>query len=198
MTPTAGTTITNQATVSATTADPALVNNSASASTTVDPIADLSLTNSDSPDPVLSGQRAHLHARRSQHRPRERDRVSSLSDTLPAGVTFVSATTTQGSCIRSGNTVICALGTIASGADTTVTIKVNTGAPERSRTTRPCCPPPPTRTPPTTRQAPSTTVKPVADLALDEVRLARPGAGRRAADLHPRASRTPGPRTRPA
>ena len=42
--------------MSATTADPVLVNNAASAETTVDPAADLSLTKSDSPDPVLAGQ----------------------------------------------------------------------------------------------------------------------------------------------
>ena len=42
--------------MSATTADPVLVNNAASATTTVDPAADLSLTKSDSPDPVLAGE----------------------------------------------------------------------------------------------------------------------------------------------
>ena len=39
-----------------TTADPAPANNSASAETTVDPAADLSLTKTDSPDPVLAGE----------------------------------------------------------------------------------------------------------------------------------------------
>ena len=42
--------------MSATTADPVLGNNTASESTTVDPLADLSLTNTDSPDPVLAGE----------------------------------------------------------------------------------------------------------------------------------------------
>src|SRR4029079_2304814 len=54
--PTTGGTITNQATVCATTSDPVLVNNSASAATTIDPVADLSVTKTDSPDPILSGQ----------------------------------------------------------------------------------------------------------------------------------------------
>ena len=42
--------------MSATTADPVLVNNSASADDHVDPAADLSLTKTDSPDPVLAGE----------------------------------------------------------------------------------------------------------------------------------------------
>ena len=56
VTPSATGSITNQATVSATTADPTPANNTASASTTVNPVADLSITKSDSPDPVSSGQ----------------------------------------------------------------------------------------------------------------------------------------------
>ena len=51
-----------------------------------------------------------------------------LSDTPAGGVTFVSVTTTQGSCFRSGNSVLCSLGTLADGANVTVTIKVTTQA----------------------------------------------------------------------
>ena len=60
--------------MSATTADPVLVNNSASATTTVDPVADLSLTKSDSPDPVLSGQQLTYTLGDPQQRARDRDR----------------------------------------------------------------------------------------------------------------------------
>ena len=52
------------------TADPDSADNSASAETTVTPAADLSLTKSDSPDPVLVGRRAHLHARGRERRSR--------------------------------------------------------------------------------------------------------------------------------
>jgi uncharacterized repeat protein (TIGR01451 family) len=128
VTPVAGGTITNQASVSATTADPVLVNNSASASTTVDPVADLSLTNTDSPDPVLSGQQLTYTLGVHNNGPATATSVS-LSDSLPSGVTYVSATTTQGSCAHPGNSVICAIGNMASGADVTVTIKIDTGAP---------------------------------------------------------------------
>lgn len=44
-----------------------------------------------------------------------------VSDTLPAGTTFVSATTTQGSC-ASGATVTCGLGSLAGGASATITL----------------------------------------------------------------------------
>ena len=47
-----------------------------------------------------------------------------LTDMLPAGVTFDSATPTQGSCSESGGTVDCALGTIANGMDASVQITV--------------------------------------------------------------------------
>ena len=96
--------------------DPVLVNNAASATTTVDPVADLSLTKSRLARPGPVRPAAHLHADRAQRRAGERAPSVSLSDSLPAGVTFVSATATQGSCVRVGNTVTCALGTIASGA----------------------------------------------------------------------------------
>jgi uncharacterized repeat protein (TIGR01451 family) len=128
VTPSTGGSLTNQATVSASTADPVLVNNSASASTTVDPVADLTLTNTDSPDPILSGQRLTYTLVTHNNGPATAPSVS-LSDVLPAGVTFVSATPTQGSCVRVGSTVTCSLGTIASGNDATVEVKVDTGAP---------------------------------------------------------------------
>jgi uncharacterized repeat protein (TIGR01451 family) len=49
-------------------------------------------------------------------------------DTLPAGVSFVSATATQGSCQASGNRVTCNLGTLASGAIADMTITVSVGS----------------------------------------------------------------------
>ena len=53
-----------------------------------------------------------------------RDRRDQLTDTLPAGVTFDSATPSQGTLLQSSGTVTCHLGTIASGANATVSIKV--------------------------------------------------------------------------
>src|SRR6185436_702692 len=116
-------TITNQATVSATTADPSSANNSASATTTVDPAADLSLTKSDSPDPVLAGQLLTYSLGVHNAGPSSAASVT-VTDTLPAGVTFDAATPAQGSCTESSGMVTCALGTLANGDDASVAIKV--------------------------------------------------------------------------
>ncbi|HET9052112.1 MAG TPA: hypothetical protein VFO60_10450, partial [Candidatus Dormibacteraeota bacterium] len=52
----------------------------------------------------------------------------SLSDPLPVGLSFVSATTSSGTCTQSAGTVTCALGTLAPGAATTATITVTAPA----------------------------------------------------------------------
>ena len=46
-----------------------------------------------------------------------------LTDTLPSNVTFISATPSQGSCSGT-TTVTCSLGSMASGANLSVTIMV--------------------------------------------------------------------------
>ena len=165
VTPASGTSITNQATVSAATADPVLVNNSASATTTVDPVADLTLTNSDSPDPILSGQQLTYTLGVHNNGPATATGIS-LSDSLPGGVSFVSATTTQGSCVHPGNSVVCSIGNMASGADVTVTIKIDTGAPGTIVNDATVLS---TATDPNNANnsaSASTTVRPVADLGL--------------------------------
>ena len=92
--------------------DPNSANNSASAETTVTAAADLSLTKTDSPDPVLAGELLTYTLERPQRRAAGRDRRH-LTDTLPGGVTFDSATPSQGTCSEASGTVTCALGTIA-------------------------------------------------------------------------------------
>ena len=165
VTPSAGGSITNQASVSATTADPALVNNAASAVTTVDPVADLALTKSDSPDPVLSGDQLTYDLDVHNDGPASATGVS-LTDALPTGVTFVSATPAQGSCLLSGSNVICALGTIANGATVNVEIKVDAGAPGTVTNNATVLS---TATDPNTVNNSAqavTTIRPVADLSL--------------------------------
>jgi uncharacterized repeat protein (TIGR01451 family) len=83
----------------------------------------LSLTTSDSPDPVLAG--SSLTYGLSVHNDGSLAATGvTVTDTLPSGVAFVSAVTDQGSCTQASGTVVCGLGVLASGADAAVTIVV--------------------------------------------------------------------------
>jgi uncharacterized repeat protein (TIGR01451 family) len=52
---------------------------------------------------------------------------ATLTDTLPAGVTFVSASAGQGGCTQSAGVVTCNLGSVPSGASVTATVAVTGG-----------------------------------------------------------------------
>jgi uncharacterized repeat protein (TIGR01451 family) len=92
-------------------------------STAAGPTADLVVTKTDSPDPVAVGSTLTYTVNVTNNGPADATGVT-LTDTLPAGVTFVSATPSQGSCTHSGGTVTCPLGTLANGAMASVTITV--------------------------------------------------------------------------
>ena len=115
--------ITNSATVDSHTADPVVSNNDASATSNVRPLANLSLTKSDAPDPVLAGQLLTYTLSVANAGPSSAPGVT-VTDTLPAGVTFNSATPSQGTCSHSSGTVTCAMGTIANGQGASVAISV--------------------------------------------------------------------------
>jgi uncharacterized repeat protein (TIGR01451 family) len=122
--------ITNNASVSTSQVDPNPTNDSASADTvvTVPGGADLSLSKSDSPDPVNVAQTLSYTLDADNLGPDDATGVV-LVDTLPATVAYQSATPSQGSCIHSGEpfggTVTCTLGTIANAVNATVGILVN-------------------------------------------------------------------------
>jgi uncharacterized repeat protein (TIGR01451 family) len=90
--------------------------------TKIAPDADLSITNTDSRDPVMVGNNLTYTLTVSNAGV---DAAASVvvSDTLPAGATFVSATATQGSCAGAG-TLTCNLGGMAAGASATVSVIV--------------------------------------------------------------------------
>jgi uncharacterized repeat protein (TIGR01451 family) len=85
--------------------------------------ADLSITKEDAPDPVAVGDEITYTLTVSNAGPNDATGVT-VTDELPAEVTFVSVDASQGSCDESGGTVACDLGTIANGESATVTIKV--------------------------------------------------------------------------
>ncbi|MCC6544773.1 MAG: DUF11 domain-containing protein, partial [Nitrospirae bacterium] len=119
--------ISNTATVSSAVNDPVNGNNSSTLSTSSNspPLtsADLSITKTDSPDPVLVNQNLTYLITVTNNGPDAATGVS-VTDTLPAGVTYVSATPSQGSCSQAAGTVTCPIGTIAYPGSATVTIVV--------------------------------------------------------------------------
>ena len=89
--------------------------------------ADLSLTKTASPNPGQVGVNLSYRITATNNGPANATNVV-VTDTLPAGITFVSATTTQGSC--SGTTTVnCNVGSLAVGASAIVTIVVTPSSP---------------------------------------------------------------------
>lgn len=128
----AGTVLGNTATATATTADPDTANNSATATTTVAASADLSVTKTDSPDPVTAGNNLTYTITATNAGPSLAATVS-ISDTLPAGTTFESLSvspptgwfcTTPG--VGTGGTVSCTAASFAAGSVVvTLVVKVD-------------------------------------------------------------------------
>jgi uncharacterized repeat protein (TIGR01451 family) len=87
----------------------------------VTPTSDLSITKTDSPDPVTAGNNLTYTVTVTNNGLDGATGVV-MTDTLPNGVAFVSATPTQGSCSQSAGVVTCDLGSIANAASGTITI----------------------------------------------------------------------------
>ncbi len=92
----------------------------------VDTDADLALSMSDAPDPADIGADVTYTINVSNGGPATAIGAS-LTDTLPAGATFVSASASQGSCSGSGP-VTCSLGALANGGAASATLVVKAGA----------------------------------------------------------------------
>jgi uncharacterized repeat protein (TIGR01451 family) len=87
---------------------------------------DLALTKSDSPDPVAEkGTLTYTVTVQNLGGGGTADATGVVvTDTLPGQIDFVSATSPNGTCLRSGSTVTCDLGTVNAGAAATATIVV--------------------------------------------------------------------------
>lgn len=84
--------------------------------------ADLSITKTDSPDPLKVGENLNYSIMVTNSGPLSATGVT-MTDELPAGVSFVSWSATQGSCSVSP-TVACTLGSLGNGATAGVEIVV--------------------------------------------------------------------------
>ncbi len=123
-------TITNNASVTSSTSDSNITNNSTSEQTTVKPLeADLSITKSETLDPVTVGDNITYTVTVNNNGPNTAENVI-MTDNLPNGVTFESANASQGNCSESNSTVACNLGDISNGNNVIITIIVNTATVE--------------------------------------------------------------------
>lgn len=120
-------TISNTSTATATQTDTNNANNSATDTTTATPQIDLQITKTDSPDPVIAGNQLTYTIVVTNAGPSTATGVT-VTDVLPAGVTFSSGTSTVGTVANASGTVTANIGTLASGATATVTL-VTTVAP---------------------------------------------------------------------
>jgi uncharacterized repeat protein (TIGR01451 family) len=93
----------------------------------VNPAALLAIGMTSAPDPVFGGNYLNYQITVTNLGP---DTAASvvITDTLPASVTFVSATPSQGTFTNTGDTVICSLGSISNGATAALGIQVLAGA----------------------------------------------------------------------
>ena len=122
----AGTVILNSADTTATTADPVPTNNASTSSTLVESgtQADLAVSMTASPTPVFISSNL-TYTMQVQNLGLINTVDGKLVDTIPAGTTFVSSSTSQGSCAGT-TTVTCTFGAITNGSTITVTINVST------------------------------------------------------------------------
>ncbi len=98
-------------------------NDTASDSTTVTSNADISTTISQSPSSVVAAGSPLVYTITTTNNGPSAASGVTTTDMLPAGVTFNTATSSQGSC--SGTTTVsCAVGALASGQSATITISV--------------------------------------------------------------------------
>ncbi len=85
--------------------------------------ADLSVSQTDSPDPQFEGQPVDYTVAVSNEGPAAA--TATLTDTFPEGSTFVSASPAQGTCSHTSGIVTCDLGEIGVGATAEVVIQVS-------------------------------------------------------------------------
>ncbi|MGG5258682.1 CARDB domain-containing protein [Phycicoccus avicenniae] len=114
-------TLTNSASATSTTVDPNPGNNSGTTSDAVTTRADLDVSKTAAPNPVINGQNVTYTMTVRNIGPSV-SRSVVLSDPVPAPLGYVSSSSTQGTCSQAGGTVTCAIGDLALGAAATITV----------------------------------------------------------------------------
>jgi uncharacterized repeat protein (TIGR01451 family)/LPXTG-motif cell wall-anchored protein len=126
---TAGATLTNTATISANEVDQVPGNDTTEETTAVARSADLSVAKEDGADPVTAGGQIVYTVDYENAGPSDTSGVQ-IVDTLPAGVTFVSAAPDDGSCSESSGTITCDIGDLAIGDSGQITLIVDVSGDE--------------------------------------------------------------------
>jgi uncharacterized repeat protein (TIGR01451 family) len=101
-----------------------LTNNRADATTTVAPCADLGITKTDDPDPVVAGAALTYTLTVFNSAGTSPGPTATVTDVLPAEVSFADATSTAGTCSAVGNLVTCTIPSLDPGDLEVVTIHV--------------------------------------------------------------------------
>ena len=118
-----GTVISNTANIAPTTNDVNVANNTSTATTVVasPSQADVAILKTAAPQPVDQGATLTYTLQVTNNGPAVAQNVN-VSDPLPSAVSFVSVSTTQGTCTQSAGTVSCSLGSVSVGGLVIVTI----------------------------------------------------------------------------
>jgi uncharacterized repeat protein (TIGR01451 family) len=126
-----GTTITNSAVAATATTDPTPANDTGTTTTTVQTRADLAVTKSDSPDPVVAGNNLTYTISFVNNGPSDAQGVT-VTDAVPLNTTFVSAAVTTGTgwsisapAVGGTGNVVFSKATVAAGETATFTMVVN-------------------------------------------------------------------------
>ncbi len=119
-----GTTVTDDANITSGTSDPNLANNSAIATTavTLPTLADDALTNTASPSPEVTAGNNITYTQVVTNNGPAASPNTTVTESLPANTTFVSASASSGTCTFTTPNITCSLGTLANGSSDTVTV----------------------------------------------------------------------------
>ncbi len=118
-----GTSITDTITATAANIVPGITTNTASATVIVANAnsADMAITKTGTPNPVTEGTPLTYTLTVTNNGPASATNVT-VADMLPTTVTYLSTSTTQGTCSEAGGSVTCLLGTMANGGTATISI----------------------------------------------------------------------------